>query len=49
MELLQATNHSQATALLVDSPILYNKTAFVLDLKIIGSRPEVALRGGADV
>ena len=34
--MLQASSHGKATALLVDSPILCNKTAFVLDLKIIG-------------
>jgi hypothetical protein len=43
MELLQASSYSKATVLLVGSLILCNKTAFLLDLKIIGSRPEVAL------
>ena len=48
MELLQASSYSKATVLLASSLILCNKTTFLLDLKIIGSRPEVAL-WGADV
>ena len=43
MELLQASSYGKATLLLVGSLILCNKTAFLMDLKIIGSRPEVAL------
>ena len=49
MKLLQATSHRKATVLLINSPIICNKPTFLLDLKIIGFRPEVALGGGADV